>query len=48
MGVKVGNYVIMHPENGKVWIKDAVTGEGGRFDVNQVLEALNELWAKYF
>ena len=47
MGVKVGNYIIMHPDKGKVWIR-AMDGEGGQFTVEQVEEALNLMWAKYF
>jgi hypothetical protein len=50
MGVRVGNYVIHYPEEGKVWIRavDGAGGEAGQFTVEQVEEALNELWKRYF
>jgi hypothetical protein len=47
MAIRVGNYIIHHPSKGKVWIQ-AMDGEGGQFDVEQVEEALNLMWAKYF
>ena len=48
MAVKLGDFVVSHPENGKVWIVNSATGEGGRFTVEQVDEALIELWIKHF
>ena len=46
--IKVGNFILTHPENGKLWIRDVRSGEGGQFDVIQVEEALDILWAKYY
>ena len=47
MCVKLGDFILHHPENGKVRI-NRVGGEGGLFTVEQVEEALDQLWAKYF
>ena len=50
MAIKVAEYIISFPVEGKVWIHrmDAQGGEGGQFTVEQVQEALDEMWAKYF
>ena len=48
MAIAVGDYIISHPKDGKVWIHNRATGEGGQFDVTQVNEALNALWRKEY
>ena len=47
MAIKIGDYILHAPADGKIWI-NRLDGEGGQFDVAQVEEALNILWVKYF
>ena len=50
MAIKIGPYVLSHPTQGKIWINktDEQTAEGGRFDVAELEELLDRLWAERY
>lgn len=48
MSIEVGHYVIYAPKDGKVWISNLATGEGGSFAVEKLEAAVNKFFGKEF
>lgn len=46
--IRVGRFVLHHPNQGKIWISDAESGEGGAFDVHELALLLEEFYKENF
>ena len=46
--IKAGRFIIHHPHEGKVWITDSLTGEGGAFEVVELEMMLDTFWRENF
>ena len=46
--IRIGEFVLHHPTQGKIWIGNAVTGEGGAFDAHELALLLAEFWKERF
>jgi len=48
MSIKVGSYIIHAPREGKVWIVNTETGDGGSFPVEKFEAVVNKFFGEEF
>lgn len=47
MCIKIGEFILSHPSEGKIWIK-CEDGEGGRFDAAELAEVIRQFYNEKF